>query len=798
MITKYNSWRLSMLLESILYAEYDLKQLLLQVDHPYADNLLQIINSQQDIKTNYNGLKVDTNANNKIGFLPDSQFQRFSEVDKWKRPRSEADLGRMVKQILTAAGHEVDNSELEKFVTAYKGMWNFKYSKEYDISIVEGEEIRKWYDEKNYVKTIDSYNSSLAKSCMRYSSCQPYFSIYVDNPEYCKMVILKIQNKIKARALVWTLSNGDLYLDRIYFTHEGEQELIKNWITEKYKNKKIKFFQVALPSIEISLKSADYQLYPYVDSAYYLYMNHIEGVTKPPFILTTSPGTLDLDAYGFDKKDKPIILKLRSTEGGYDSQVYGWSKKYRKWTKKANSILYLNDWIPNEYVVTSKYLKIQLPNDEATYSLAFDDWIPNDRIENSIDFGAIDKNWISILLTAKGEIYPHVIKKRVKEEGIENVIKTFFNFEKIIVLPENILIKLSNKSIKNPKLLKLIEKNKNVDDFSITTSLNIGSRDIDLRPLAQLTGLQTDQYLTLFSNDLIENWIRTSGSTEIREIPKFFGYEFYVVDKQSQAFTKLKSNIRTKSLFIEYNDNYFILKKIADLIDVPLRSNTIFYESLEQIEDIVTKKMVVSALAIIHKSSSAEKLKAREFFETLDEFMQESSRKYNVQTIVLDKYPKLESTDIIAKLVEEFLDLRFNKFYDENLKKLTSFLKNVFIPHSSEKDMIKLLSIFKEFVTLNLLEITCRQEIDTEYRELLVINRIDYHEYDSFVFSIIREDIPGLYTHWKDFICDKFNVSRGYNIQVIDFILSGDKSINKRNLKKTYKSYIKKITEKLS
>ena len=88
-----------------------------------------------------------------------------------------------------------------------------------DIREVYGEDIRKWYHGDNY--DSDSLTASLGGSCMRYSSCQPYFDVYVEN---ARMVIAtnKVNDRLVGRAILWPEAYFDelgetcVLMDRIY------------------------------------------------------------------------------------------------------------------------------------------------------------------------------------------------------------------------------------------------------------------------------------------------------------------------------------------------------------------------------------------------------------------------------------------------------------------------------------------------------------------------------------------------------------------------------------------------------
>jgi hypothetical protein len=57
------------------------------------------------------------------------------------------------------------------------------------FEITNGEDIRKWYLDKNYESR---YAGTLGKSCMADDMCQPYFDIYTKNPKSVSLIILEV------------------------------------------------------------------------------------------------------------------------------------------------------------------------------------------------------------------------------------------------------------------------------------------------------------------------------------------------------------------------------------------------------------------------------------------------------------------------------------------------------------------------------------------------------------------------------------------------------------------------------
>lgn len=81
------------------------------------------------------------------------------------------------------------------------------------FEVVSGDDILKYYKEETYFKST----GELGTSCMRYDSYQAAIEFYSRNKNV-KLIILKIKevDKIIGRALVWTTTDGEKVMDRIY------------------------------------------------------------------------------------------------------------------------------------------------------------------------------------------------------------------------------------------------------------------------------------------------------------------------------------------------------------------------------------------------------------------------------------------------------------------------------------------------------------------------------------------------------------------------------------------------------
>jgi hypothetical protein len=233
-----------------------------------------------------NRIARDTGLKNLTAFKvgPDYKF--------WKDGRTpEYGIGRWVRHIFVDVQKTtLEDTKLELFVNAYKSVFDSK-DKEL-VEVVDGEEIRNCYLYSNY----SEIKGQLGNSCMRYDRCQKYLDIYVKNPEVCKLLVLRDDNgKVRGRALLWTLSDGKRYIDRMYTIDDSDKNIFKDWgakngITKHYDN-------VGNVGGEVHLKNLDFSKYPYMDT--FVFYDDQNGVLSE------------------DNMDNS--LKLQDTQGGYES-----------------------------------------------------------------------------------------------------------------------------------------------------------------------------------------------------------------------------------------------------------------------------------------------------------------------------------------------------------------------------------------------------------------------------------------------------------------------------------------------
>ena len=284
----------------------------------------------------------------------------------WNTGRTEMKIGRWVKRLLTEVHKaSVPDSKIEEFVNIYKSIVDGGDLGNFEL--VSGEDIRKWYLSSNY----EIVRGQLGNSCMRYTDCQTYFDIYVKNPEVCQLLILKSddnKDKIKGRALVWKLTDGTYYMDRIYTINDSDRLLFLDYarlkkIQYSYDSNKIG------ENIEVQLGNHGYyNKYPYMDT--FLAYSPSKNMLSDDDTLWPSSG----------------YYLLQETDGGYKSDDVVWSDWASEYIPTGDAIFCKNiqDYIwsgdavyleykdeyayPNEDVVWSEFHSENFYSDDIVYS----------------------------------------------------------------------------------------------------------------------------------------------------------------------------------------------------------------------------------------------------------------------------------------------------------------------------------------------------------------------------------------------------------------------------------------------
>ena len=206
---------------------------------------------------------------------PDTGGTARIQTGIFTKSRNEVGLGRFVNKLFPG---KYSSKEVEEFVNSFKA--SLEKSGEY-FDLVEGDDIEFWYNSDNYKENA----GTLGSSCM--AQKRNLFGIYTQNQDVCKMLILKEDDKIIGRALVWKLAsirrmgevieNVEYFMDRQYTIKESDVQKFRNYAIDKgwaYKsyNNHHSFGTININGenrnvlMSVQVKDKDYNRYPYMDT----------------------------------------------------------------------------------------------------------------------------------------------------------------------------------------------------------------------------------------------------------------------------------------------------------------------------------------------------------------------------------------------------------------------------------------------------------------------------------------------------------------------------------------------------
>lgn len=194
----------------------------------------------------------------------------------WGRGRQEIGVGRGIRALLLTTGEKFLDKDIEEFVNLYKATIDKMNDKFSFFDLVSGDDIHHWYHRDNYYER----KGTLGGSCMS-SARESWLEIYTANPNQVKLIILKSQNddeKIIGRSLLWTLTDGKKFMDRVYTINDSDVQLFREYAKEngwytKYHNSSTSNNSAIAPeggvvSLELTviLDKKDYDNFPYLDT----------------------------------------------------------------------------------------------------------------------------------------------------------------------------------------------------------------------------------------------------------------------------------------------------------------------------------------------------------------------------------------------------------------------------------------------------------------------------------------------------------------------------------------------------
>lgn len=305
-------------------------------NHTNIPNKWRILNTYKsgDLYTFYLIENVELENYRLIVYDLEDEFgltQAFRQIPIMpKSPRASVKIGKFVNKALDIYYKDKFNlrpkaSTVEKFNNAFAAAVLYHKNMTKNFEIVKGESIKHWYLFKSY----SNNDSQLGSSCMRHHTCQDFFSIYIENPDVCQLLILKDNTgeKIIGRALLWTDTDGKKWMDRIYCNKDSYMKIFEKYAKDnRYENIYNKIKAGEKINVKVKIKNKDYGKYPFID-AFSTYIPTFKEHIKEEFFFTSEKvplpefDSIDKPAYLYSmeppKGNKQAYLKLNQTNGEY-------------------------------------------------------------------------------------------------------------------------------------------------------------------------------------------------------------------------------------------------------------------------------------------------------------------------------------------------------------------------------------------------------------------------------------------------------------------------------------------------
>ncbi len=210
---------------------------------------------------------------------------RYDQI--WNLPTVSTKIGRLARALLLSANKQFTTSDIEEFTNLYKSTVDVMNDEFIKFELVSGKNIAHWYYYNNY----ESDKSSLGSSCMANVNSE-YFDIYVYNKNVQLLILYSKSNgsivdnkyksnKIRGRAIVWTLDDGSIFMDRIYTHNDSDIELFKKyaenngWFYKLHQDMDAYCYitngkESSKKVMVVNLENTIFDYYPYLDTMCFL------------------------------------------------------------------------------------------------------------------------------------------------------------------------------------------------------------------------------------------------------------------------------------------------------------------------------------------------------------------------------------------------------------------------------------------------------------------------------------------------------------------------------------------------
>ncbi len=511
----------------------------------------------------------------------------FTAYELDKKSRNEVKLGRFINAVLPG---KYTPKDIEEFTNQFKATLE-KQGEHFEE--VSGEEINHWYNYENYKEM----SGSLGNSCMAKKS--GLFSIYVNNPEVCKMLILVEDDKLIGRAIVWKLNTIKCYgvdpepdvwfMDRQYSINDTYVEKFRNYAKEKgwyYKsyNNHHSLSTVTIKGEEkncdmtIQVKPGKYKQYPYMDT--FKRFNPEDGTLyndeeqdsdyEGQYILTDTGG-------GYEEIESGVWSEWHDRRIPHDLAVWSeWADSYinRDYATQLNfgSRRWRGEWFPEdcEDIVYDEWIDEPIYVDDAVYSEAYGYWLYDENaveVINKIDSDGeprgADSNWYH-------RNDDDIINKREYDgqRWFEVLSKEWSDWDDYSFAVRDLFI-LDYRDEPVPKIFKLEtykivgEKPNELKDIDYLSEVDALVLEVKVDNEKERT---TDKYQYESTIEEVRGFIKSKLNSEVNRINDIIedkGQLQFKFDKEEREeyFKQLKSRLeRFQSRLEEIDTNQFIEK----------------------------------------------------------------------------------------------------------------------------------------------------------------------------------------------------------------------------------------------
>lgn len=288
-----------------------------------------------------------------------------------------------ISKILKILGYDTSklkDTDIESVINTFKQLDKTETSPK--IKVVDGEGILWAYLCDNYDEDNPKNMNPGMGSCMRHQGAQYYLEIYTSNPDEVKCAVLynPENNKILARALLWSVDSGVVIMDRIYYLNTE----FKGHLTQYAASNNIRTSFGRTETVTLT-NGGEYDEYPYLDTL--MYYDAGNGVLS--------------------NESNRNSIRLQDTGGGFDEDGMVWSDVLGD-TIHEDEATFIDEhgWVPNDEAVTNwddgEYLYLGAPDvvgitagihedefgiDDELYHTYDDQWVTPDDEPVKIEAG---------------------------------------------------------------------------------------------------------------------------------------------------------------------------------------------------------------------------------------------------------------------------------------------------------------------------------------------------------------------------------------------------------------------------